>query len=283
MDKIQILANYEKGLASEGKTRNIFLRYAEEFLKFSNGSFDRDIILKYIAKLRRKKQSDGTVNFAFRVIRTVYNRNSDQLTREGVEWPFRRGETPQIREDQVVAPALSPNILIEMIEAIKERGTGEQQTILALSTTYGLRRAEMLQLDPPDVNIKDKTIHIKTLKHGRERTHKIPDLIVPWLKEYNFENHISEFALLILWHNIEHLIDFSHQERVGFHSIRRTLNTLLLDQLPENVVMSFLRMPYRYSAQRFVGREGTEVKVVGEARDVDDKVFQVHPFIEYWR
>jgi hypothetical protein len=42
-------------------------------------------------------------------------------------------------------------------------------------------------------------------------------------------------------------------------------------------------MAFRYSAQRYVGREGTKTKVVGEALETDTKVFAVHPFLPYWK
>ena len=41
-------------------------------------------------------------------------------------------------------------------------------------------------------------------------------------------------------------------------------------------------MPYRYSAQKFVGKEGESTKVVGEALEVDSKIFKKHPFVSHW-
>ena len=86
MDKDILLHRYEKGLASSGKTRGLYLRYAREFLDFSDGKFDHETILRYLDYLKRKhKYSDGTVNFIFRLIHTLYNRNSVELIREGTE------------------------------------------------------------------------------------------------------------------------------------------------------------------------------------------------------
>ena len=149
----------------------------------------------------------------------------------------------------------------------------------------------MVGLVMDDINIKDRTIHITTAKHGRERTHMIPEEVVPYIEGYDFDVERSEAAIFTLWYRLEYRIGLDHTNQVGWHSVRRTINTLLLDNLPEATVMSFMRwkqrtsshMPYRYSAQRFVGREGMSTKVVGEARDVDSKVFAVHPFLEYWR
>lgn len=290
MNNTELLENYSKRLGSTGKTRHLYLRYAGDFLDYADGNFERETIDKYLAHLRRRKHSrgqkysDGSINFVFRVIRTLFSRN-------GLEWPFNRGESPLIREDGILAPALDPDVINEMVQDIKENGEPDEKAFLAISTIYGTRRIEMVELSTEDVNIRDRTIHIATVKYGRERTHTIPEEIVPYLEPYSFDNKRSEFEIFTLWYRIEYKIGLEHTDQVGWHSIRRTLNTLLLDDLPEATVMGFLRwkqrtsshMPYRYSAQRFVGREGMTTKVVGEAKDVDSKVFATHPFLEYWR
>lgn len=284
MSNAKLLENYSKRLGSEGKTRNLYLRYAGAFLEYANGNFERETVDKYLARLKRQKYADGSINLIFRIVRTLFSRND-------LEWPYNRGESPQIREDRIQAPALAPDIIGEMISAVKEEGEPDEKAFLAISTTYATRRVEMVEIETSDVNTKDRTIHITTAKHGRERTHVIPELIVPYLETYDFDIKRSESEIFSLWYRIEYRIELNHTNQVGWHSIRRTLNTLLLDELPEATVMSFMRwkqrtsshMPYRYSAQRFVGREGISTKVVGEARDVDSKVFAVHPFLEYWR
>jgi len=292
MDKVLLLENYSKRLGSSGKTRGLYLRFAGDFLDYSDGDFSREVIDKYLEHLRRKHQySDGSVNLIFRTIRTMFNRNKVILEEAGFEWPYHRGESPGIREDNIQAPALDPDIIREQIYTIKKDGEPDERAFLAISTIYGTRRIEMVELTEPDVRLRDKTIHIATVKHGRERTHLIPEEIIPYLKGYDFSKQRSEFGLFTLWYRIENKISLAHTDQVGWHSIRRTLNTLLLDQLPETTVMSFMRwkqrtsshMPYRYSAQRYVGREGTTTKVVGDAKDTDTKIFKVHPFLEYWR
>lgn len=292
MNTAALLENYSKGLASGGKTRTLYKRFAREFLEFSDGDFSREKISKYMDHLRKQHSyHDGSVNFAFRVIRTLFNRNEAILKAEGYEWPFRRGESPSIREDKIQAPALHPEIIGKAISAVKVTGSPEEKAFLALSSTYGLRRVEMVELDASDIRLKDRTIHIATAKHGRERTHLIPELLIPYLSEYDFSQERSENFLFTLWYRIEYRIGFPHTHKVGWHSIRRSLNTILLRRLPEATVMSFLRwkqrtsshMPFRYSAIKFVGEEGESTEVVGDALDVDNQVFAVHPFLEYWR
>ncbi len=284
MSNEEILENYSKRLGSLGKTRNLYLRYASNFLEYANGDFEREKIDKYLAHLRRQKYSDGSINLMFRIARTLFSRNA-------IEWPYNRGESPQIREDKIQAPALDPDVIGEMISKIKKEGDPDEKAFLAISTTYGTRRIEMVEISGEAISIRDRTLHIVTAKHGRERTHMVPEAIVPYLQTYDFGAKRSESELFNLWYRLEYRIGLEHINQVGWHSVRRTLDTLLLDQLPEATVMSFMRwkqrtssnMAYRYSAQRFVGREGITTKVVGAARDVDSKVFEVHPFLEYWK
>jgi len=285
MNNTQLLAQYSRMLSSKGKTRSLYVRHAEDFLEYADGKFGRETIDKYLVHLRKKhKYSDSSINFVFRIIRTLFGRNN-------LEWPFKRGEAPQIREGKVQAPALHPDIIIRMIQAVKEKGDPGEKAFFALSTTYGLRGIEMRRLSQRDVRIKDRVIHIATAKGGQERFHIIPNGIIPYLKQYNFDNQISESALFALWYRIEHRIGLEHIDRVGWESVRRTLTTMLLDKrLPEPTARSFLRWKqrtssytsYPYSAVRFVGRDEEVIEVVGEARNVDREVFKVHPFIEYW-
>lgn len=292
MNNTSLIGNYSKGLASTGKTRTLFLRFASDFLDYANGDFSRETISKYIEHLREQHHySDGSINFAFRVARTLFSRNEAILKNEGFEWPYRRGESPQIREDRIQAPALHPGTIGRAIAAVKDNNEPDEKAFLALSTTYGLRRVEMVNLEARDLKLKDRTIHIATAKHGRERTHLIPEIIIPYLAGYDFSQKRSENFIFTLWYHIEHRIALSHTDQVGWHSIRRSLNTILLRRLPEATVMSFLRwkqrtsshMPFRYSAIKFVGEEGESTEVVGDALDVDNQVFEVHPFLEYWQ
>ncbi|MBU1066996.1 site-specific integrase [Patescibacteria group bacterium] len=292
MISTKILENYSKGLASTGKTRALYIRFVQDFLDYANGNFSREVIGKYMNHLRNQHNySDGSVNLVFRVIRTMVSRSAKTLEEEGFVWPFRRGESPQIREDRIQAPALDPDTIGEAIVAVKEDGSPEEKAFLAISTTYGLRRVEMVQLDGQDIRLKDKTIHIATAKHGRERTHLIPEVIVPYLASYDFSQKRSDNFVFTLWYRIEHRINLPHIDQVGWHSIRRTLNTLLEPHVSRNTLNSFMRwkqrtssdMSFRYSAIKFVGKRGETTKVVGDALTGDNQVFEAHPFLEFWR
>jgi len=284
MDNAELLEVYSKGLSSSGKTRTHYLKYAQDFLKYAEGKIDKETIEGYLKHLSGvHKYNDGTINFIFRVIRTMFSRNN-------IDWPYNRGDSPSIRESSITAPALHPELIKKMIRTVKDTGEPDEKAFLALSTTYGLRRVEMIGLKDIDIRLKDKTIHIATAKHGRERTHIIPEAILPYLKQYTFSNAMSEFALLGVWYRIEYRVGLKHTHRVGWHSIRRTLNTMLGKVVSQDSRKGFMRwkqrtssdMGFRYSAQTFIGEEGETTEVVGEALTVDQEVFAVHPFLDAW-
>ena len=279
-----LLIRYDSGLGGSEQGRKHYLSYASKFINFADGkSPTRVTVDGYLANLRKQGYSDGSVDFAFRIVRSLFNRN-------GLDWPYRRGEAPVVREDRINAPAIDPGIINDMIGIARCGGmTNREAAVLALSTTYGPRRGELLALQPTDIILPD-VIHIATEKHGRFRSHIIPPEITPYLENYDFQK-MNERDLLVIWYRLEDYVSFPHFDQMGFHSIRRTLATLLGDDLPSNIVRDFLRwkhgtssdMVYRYSATSFIGRDGPQTKITGEARTVDTKVFAVHPWLPKWR
>lgn len=275
------LAVYVRGLSPTNQAP--FVKYARMYLDYSGGIHDRATVETFLAKLRKSGFKDSSLDFIFRIIRTLFRRN-------GWEWEFRRSEGPQVQEDQVDAPALDTDLIGEMIIAAKSGVlTPEEAAYLSLSTIYGLRRTELGALTQADVNLADKTLYVATAKHGRARTHMIPSQLIPTLSLHEFRP-VSNFRLQCIWEFIEYRIGFTHIQRVGWHSIRRTLISSLLDYLAPYTVYSFLRwkqassqdMLFRYSAVRFIGRGASTTRVFGEAQDVDQKVFEVHPFLALW-
>jgi integrase len=303
MNAQEILNNYSNHLSSKGKTRAHYLRFAKEFLDYAQGQYDRATVEGFLENMKQKHNyGEGSLNFAFRVVCTLFKRNK-------LDWPFNRGEAPLIRESSVQAPALPPPTIKTAIAMVRKQDLPNAQAFLALSTTYGLRRQEMVNLtlaardgEPSPIRIKDRTIYIATLKHGRENTHIIPKEIVPYLENYDFSVPRSEFYMINLWYDIERLIGLEHIEHMGWHSIRRTLqNELELAGLNKDIIQAFMGhklrtstdMGARYTVTRYVGYlKGQEetANLDGMAFNIDQKIFEKdkegnymhHPFLSDW-
>ncbi len=284
-ERDDLLEKYASNLPDSGY-RNHYISYAKSFLN-SADDLDKRSIDRYLAKLKRRGKSPGTVRFAFGVIRRLFNVNK-------LDWPFRRGEGPQVGQRDEYKPALDPELIRIMIEAAKSgKLDGDLSCFLALSTTYGLRRQEMCDLLPGDVDLKRGTIFISTVKSGRERYHLIPNEINPYLERHDFSERYSLFQMSQMFWRIINIPELQalKPQRLGWHSIRRTVKTLLDNSgLSAYSVHSFMRwkgmerefaMDVRYHASHFVGLEG--VTPISEEAQSDKEIFEHHPLLLYWR
>ncbi|MFC1968826.1 hypothetical protein ACFLVX_05540 [Chloroflexota bacterium] len=148
---MELLKNSEEALRSLGRVRTHYISYATKFLIFASGTpLDRKVVEKHLQHLRKEGYSDDTINFAFRVIRRLFVANN-------LPWDFRRGEAPEIRESEVFA--LDPDDIAEMIRA-KDRLTPQESALLALYTTYGLRRTELAAITPRELDMKSNAISV---------------------------------------------------------------------------------------------------------------------------
>jgi len=284
-ERDDLLQKYASNLP-DSSSRNHYVSYAMNFLN-SADTLDKESINKYLARLKRQGKSPGTVNFAFRVIRTLFNVNK-------LDWPFRRGESPQIGQRDEYKPALDPELIRIMVEAARNgRLEGAPACFLALSSVYGLRREEMCDLQPSDVDLKADTIFVSTVKFGRERYHLIPVEIKPYLGRHDFNVRYSLTQMSqLFWVVVNRSgLEALKPQRLGWHCIRHTVKTLLDDSgLSPYAVHDFMRwksverefaMDVRYHASHFVGLEGT--RVVTEEAESDKEIFLKHPLLGFWR
>ncbi|MGQ9545942.1 MAG: tyrosine-type recombinase/integrase [Dehalococcoidia bacterium] len=298
MDKNKLLKKYSDNL-ERSENRNHYLKYARDFLD-NAGGLDRGSIDQYVMELQ-KRYKPGTVNFAFRVIRRLFAVNK-------LPWEYRQGEAPPIGQRDEYRPQLSPNVIEMMIKTattgrrINDKRSGEPKIIrldtdercfLALSTIYGLRREELANLSPNDINLRSGAIYIATAKSGRERYHLIPEEIKQYLAAHDFTQRYAKATLSQMFKTI--LLKSGagelRNQRLGWHSIRRAL----LDSLVDNGVSIlaarvFLRwkgadreiaMPARYYGNVVVDLEETG-PVLEEAKG-DEDIFAKHPFLSLWR
>jgi len=286
LDKDAILAKYVTNLSNSGN-KNIYLAYARDFLEHAN-TLDRAAVDKHLNTLRRKGRKPGTVNFAFRVIRRLFIVN-------GIEWEYRRGEAPSIGQRDEYRPQLSTDIIRVMAEsAISDKLPADESCFLACSTIYGLRREEMVDLKPDDVDLANNAIYVSTVKHGRQRYHQVPPEIKPYLAAHDFSKRYSLTAMSqLFWMIVNNSgLEGLKSQRLGWHSIRRAV----LDGLIDNGVNAFaaraflrwkgsssaeMAMPERYYGNVVVNLNGS-TPLLEEAAG-DEEIFQKHPFIPLWR
>lgn len=284
MSSEEFLQRYSKSLEGTA-TKDSALKVASDFLTFSAGKLEREVILAYEKYLARGGFAPGTIAKHYRVIRRLFKVNE-------IPFPMAAREGPVVPEEDVWAPALTPELVEDMIGVAKDgQVTPQEAAFLALSTTYGLRAVELRLLERKDFDLDGATVFIHSAKGSRQRYHLIPEEILPHVKAYDFKPRLSGSAVQGIYVCLESKAGITHSYGVGFHSIRRTLSTLLEDRLPYQTVRDFLRwkslssdMPGRYySARRYVGREGVEtISMMPSSKDADLVVFRSHPFLPCW-
>jgi integrase len=289
--KRRLLKKYKDNLDNP-KTRNHYLKYAQCFLDNAEG-LDRASIDKHIEDLQEDNKP-GTVNFAFRVIRRLFKVNESELDKDGITWPYRPGEAPTIGERDEYRPQLSPHIVEMMISA----ATGgklfaDEQCFLALSTTFALRRGELVNLQADDINLRSNAIYIATLKFGRARYHLIPPEIKPYLEAHDFNQRYGEATMSQMLKRILRKSGAGtiKDDDLGWHAIRRAVFTGLINNgvnpMAARVFMRWksasgdMAMPSRYYGNAVVDLEQVE-PVLEEAKG-DEKIFENHPFLPFWR
>ena len=285
MTKAELLREAESQMAgSSPHTISQFKAIISRFYDFSKGDFTRIAVVRYIQRLEKDGYAAGTRRQHYRVLKRGFDfakverpfgkRPPSELPIEVAEWDVER------------IPETAPDIA-SMVKAVRDGAvTRDWVSILCLSTVYGLRRVEMLELAPKDFMLKRGVIRIRTAKHGRQREHLIPDFIVPHLEQYPFGAY-SEFRFSAVFHRIRAAAGLPNLDGGGWHSIRRSLDTFLLLRLPFPMVRDFLRWKKSsmemallyFSPGALVGSQET---ALGPA-EIDRQVFAVHPFLGLWK
>ena len=235
---------------------------------------------RYFLHRREEGISDNSLRTAFAVLQKLYRANQ-------WEWPL-------VIEDRPEAPAEAntPAFTREEVEQLiknRELYSLGERFYLAIATIYAPRRIELARIRKRD--IKENSIYIDTAKHGEKRTHLIPDEILPYIEAYHpQENNVSSLSAMFIRICKKGL--GQRKPGYGFHSFRRTIDTLLPTALakadkPLTLVGYFLRWSRKSTGSRFLGTPmgGVYARPDIMSADpffVDREVFEVHPFLKLW-
>ena len=289
MTKQELLHQVNEALAGSSEhTIRQFCSIIARFYDFSGGSFTRTQVVNYIKNLEKQGYSPGTRRTHFRVLKRGFE-IAHKLDPE-IEWTFGKRVPSEVAIADVpwekTKIAFTSGEIKALIDTAREGklGKAEKQlripigslsALVALSTTYGLRRIEMADLDSDALNLETKRLRVFTRHGSRIREHLIPDAIIPYLKHY--QPLRSEFKLSQVFHEIEKESGLPERYGTGWHSNRRGLvNTLVDTGLDKMLIYDFMR--WKLSVQ--FGMLGTYFTEAPES--VDQKVFEKHPFLDFW-
>lgn len=202
-------------------------------------------------------------------------------------WPFTADDTPY-PEEEPYAPTLLPMQVEQLIRARAKLSRAER-FFLAIATTWVVRREELCRIKKRDYD--ESTILIRTAKHGRPVKHLIPDCLKPIFTDYRPKEH-TPAALTIMYGRICSKAGLKHEKGYGFHSIRRTLNTMLAALLPKNSLDPAMLADYAGWSRKSLGSLYGGAAMVGVYRHpeildtdpygTDRVIYSVHPFLPLW-
>ncbi len=301
----KILARFLDDLyQSSERTRRSRAAVARTFLDFAGDPpWNRRTVIRFLNRLQKQGYAPATRRTAYSIVKRVFDaaglvvedeRNrviisvdpSDptamaQLVKalaiQRPTWDMGKRAAPRVDSKDVVAPALEVEEIRALVDSARGGKLGQDEAaFLALAVTFGLRREELCRIAPEHIDFSQKTVHILTCKGGDERTHLIPEQILPWLVEHDFSRLYSLWDLWRIYRQIEDKSGVAHRENAGWHSIRRQLDTLLTEMLPEPMVKSFMRWRMASSSDmtlRYYSKD---------TREVDVAVYKVHPFLQFF-
>jgi integrase len=247
------------------------IRYIERYFDFCQSSglepFSRESVFEY----RNHILKDG---YAASTARNMLNCVRRAFVIAGIPFPLGKRWLPTVIN--LVRPTLTVEEVERLIKAAKQGLLSREQSFfLAMSSVYGLRREELRRLEKSDFDFHDKRVRIKTAKGGMQRLHVLPDPILPYLQEHKFEQ-FTPFQLSVMWWDILRRAGIEGKPGSGWHSIRRSLDTKLIEVLPLPTVKSFLRWKLTSSSEMALAYYSEDPE------SVDRKVFSVHPYLPFW-
>lgn len=256
------------------------------FVAAVKGDYSKEKLMSYINGMLQQGYAVGTISRkVVPMVKKFYKVND-------IPWPLRKGETPRSGEADVRALAISSRVIARLIMAAGSPSVNQYNVaLLALSTTYGMRRVELASLTPKSVDIKSGMIYVKSAKGSRERWHMIPDEIKPQL-DVRFKKLTDWAASKAFW-EMEQAAGIIHKLDTGWHSIRRMLiKELVTRDLPDQTVRSYMRWKRSEFGGDMLGLYFTSTVIDDDAevvessqadKDVDRSVIKVHPYLPIWR
>lgn len=249
---------------------------------------------KYFLKRRKEGIKERTLRKEFVQLKKLYLSNHLLEFPTGGhawDWPFTRDDQPQPKE-AATAPAFTLEEIATLIGARDEYSRTER-FYLAVSTTWGPRREEILNIKRKDYDSEVLTIRLAKVRTGeRLLRHIIPEEIKAILFDYH-PRLKSAVSLSYAFRAIVLKSGLGRREGYGFHSVRRSLRTLLewnlaKEELPLSLVADFMGWSPTtkgivYGGAPMLGVYSHPEILSSDPLGIDKLVLEHHPFLSLWK
>ena len=214
------------------RTVEIYSNCLRFFLKWIDGdvsNISREKVLDFILFLQKQGKAPKTINLYKEVIKFF----SRQILKISLGREIRLSKEPK------KLPVVLSRFEIQKI--LDSVANSKHKTLLSLAYGAWLRVWEIFYLRVGDVNLDQKTIHIKSAKGQKDRITILPDKIVAEIKQLMEEKsydaplfHSQQGDGALTKRTAQHI--FQHamtkawiQKKASFHSLRHSFATHLLE------------------------------------------------------
>ncbi len=268
----EILKRFDDDLwQSSDHTRASRLAYARKFLDFTDRSpeeWDRSLVIRFMKKLDKEGYSKGTQRLFYTITKRVFDA-------AGAPWLMGKRGAPRVQPSDVLKPTLELEQVNTMVNAAKEGKLAPDETaFLALSTTLALRREELIRVEKQHIDYEKGQIYVMTCKGGIERYQLLAPEIIPYLRGHDFTRPYFLSTMSNLYRSIEIKAGIEHQNSAGWHSLRRALDTVLVQW---NYIYCKIFLRWKLTGDMALAY------VTLDPLKIDEKVYENHPFLPFWR
>jgi site-specific recombinase XerD len=215
------------------RTTKAYLRYNEDFLKFSRKNpheVENSDVKDYLFHLVKEKEvSTSTLNTAINALKFYYG----ELLKKRFAYEIKRP-----KKDKKLPVVLSQEEISRILSSV---GNIKHRLILMLVYSAGLRVSEVVKLKLEDIDVERKLIHIRGAKGRKDRYTMLSDVVIGslevYLKAYQPEKWLfpgqktgSHITTRTVQRIFEDTIEKAGIKKdVSVHSLRHSFATHLLE------------------------------------------------------
>ena len=205
------------------------LRFFLKWLDYDVSKISRDKVLDFILHLQNQGKAPKTVNLYKEVIKFFCR----QIIKVSL------GQEIKLSKEPKKLPIVLSRFEIQRL--LDSTNNSKHKTLLSLAYGAWLRVSEIVYLCVGDINLDQKTIHMKSAKGQKDRITLLPDKIIEeikWLIDGKLYNdpvfHSEQWGGALTKRTAQHI--FQHamtkawiQKKASFHSLRHSFATHLLE------------------------------------------------------
>lgn len=205
------------------------LRFFLKWLNYDVSKISREKVLDFILHLQKQGKAPKTVNLYKEVIKFFCR----QIVKISL------GQEIKLSKEPRTLPVVLSRFEIQRL--LDSTNNSKHKTLLSLAYGAGLRVWEIFYLRVGDINLDQRTIHIKSAKWQKDRITLLPDKIVDEIKTLmegkSYDDplfHSEQGGGALTKRSAQHI--FQHamakawiQKKATFHSLRHSFATHLLE------------------------------------------------------